>query len=97
MKISSDQAIKIANQFLSEKKYDLNNKDISLDESNLKWKEFSSKEKFISSNMKTLSKLEGRNFWAVNFYSKEKLILGGESWVFIDKYNGEVILFFVLK
>ena len=97
MNIDREQAIKMANQFLSERKYDLNNKNINLDDSNSKWKEFSSNERFMASNIKTLSKLEGKDYWAVNFYPKEKLILGGEAWVFVDKHNGEVILFFKLK
>ncbi len=97
MNVDREQVIKIAHRFLAEKRFEISDKNILLDETNSKWKEFSSDEKFMSDNKETLKRLVGKDYWAVNFYPKDKLMLGGEAWVFIDKYSGDVILFFLLK
>lgn len=98
VRITKEEAIKIANEELLKQNFNVRETNIFIDENNTVWKErYLSNNKFSNNNLDIIEKLRDREYWAINYMPIEENILGGEAWVFVDKNKGEIILLFYLK
>lgn len=98
MGFSLNDAIEIANKELSEEGFDVTQKNIIANKNNSLWnKRYLGKQKFKETNAHIVKALENRDYWAVNYTSKEANLFGGSAWVFVDKTSGKIILKFYLK
>jgi hypothetical protein len=71
--------------------YDINNMGVELDVANSQWKKYSAMQRGLPEN---ISKISGKDFIAVYYFpipSPDKVMLGGDLWVFLNRGSGEVI------
>ena len=91
MKISNEEAIRIANKEVQRLKYDIDKLKIISDEKNTFWYKYISSGPILESNPDIKNKLDNRDFWAI-YYGSREMRLGGDVFIFIDKNTGEIIL-----
>ncbi len=100
MKITKEQAIKIANKEAKRIGYDISRTKIEIDKNNTVWNGWSGS---IHTNIKgeTLTaldanpeiktKLKNKNFWAIYYHPEEHNVFGGDFFIFVDRNSGEII------
>ena len=89
--LSEDEIIAIASKRALAEGFNPTEMDVVYDADNTMWKELE-RSGHISDpdTARALHSLKNRSYQAVRYMPK-KLMLGGALWVFVDKYNGEVI------
>lgn len=100
MKIDYKDAVNIANNFLKEKKFDIQKTEVAYSPENEEWNNyFLSNKLFIESNNELLRILVNKDYWAIHYIPKKtpEIIKGGGAWVFIGRAKGEVIAYFLEK
>lgn len=86
------EAKEIGKRELKKQGYPLEEMDIKADDKNSFWYEYSAKNPSgLGGAIVERMNREGKKFWAIYFYPKEKEQLGGDVWVFIDASSSEVI------
>lgn len=99
MKITIEEAIKIANKEAEKLNYNVSEMNIKIDENNTVWKKYSSSinfsigSTFLDDNQEIKTKLKNKSFWAIYYMPKNINQFGGDLWIFINKDTGKIILF----
>lgn len=87
-----EEAKEIGKRELKKQGYSLEEMDIKADDQNTFWQEYSAKNPSgLGGTIVKRMNREGKKFWALYFYPKEKKQPGGDVWVFIDAGSSEVI------
>lgn len=97
MKSENEQILEDARRFLDSKGLSTKGKIALFDIKNEEWEKTTEFLKNEKSHIKTLELLANKDFQAVRFSPSDKLTLGGEYWVFVDKKSKTVIGFLAFK
>jgi hypothetical protein len=93
--LTREKIIDIANREVISRGLQLDDKEIYYDIDNVKWKDMLS---YLRENSPDFAKryevLEGRYYQAIVYSPKDKHVIGGVLWVFVDRKTGEVITVF---
>jgi hypothetical protein len=95
MKITEDQAIKIANKEAKNLGYSVETMSLKVAEYNTPWNDYlhnNSKSEYVIGRQE---KLKNKKYWAIYFYPNPKIqgamVKGGDLCIFVNSINGEII------
>ena len=101
MEVNYDYAIDMANEFLKEKDFNIEEVDVVYDPDCQNWKKlYLNDKRFVEHHTQLLKLLENKHYWAIQYIPKRMsgyIVKGGGAWVFINKEDGEVITYFFEK
>jgi hypothetical protein len=90
-RVGIDEAKIIANKALRKHGYNPDEMGIIADRKNSEWKDYVSEEPSLVKEFN----LENKNYWAIYYFpipkEKDVYILGGDTFVFVDSNNGDVL------
>ena len=91
-KITLNQAIEISRNELQQRGYKIGDMHVEADDTNSLWEEFSTAPGTTTLQSPHIVKmnLPEKQYWAIHF-APQKLMFGGDAWIFIDKNSGEII------
>jgi len=89
--ISEEKAVKIAYEEAERLGYDVGNMEARVSQHNKPWNSYLSKDSADEYSCSRKDKLKGKRYWAVYYYSKNPLQLGGDICIFIDAQTSCVI------
>jgi len=89
--MSLEEAKEKAEAELKKRGYPVEDMLVTADEKNTAWHEFVAKDPSIlqRENVKRMN-LEGKSYWAI-YYAPQKMMLGGDAWVFVDAKDGKIL------
>lgn len=94
MELSKENILKIAEVEAVKLGFTLSDINMKIDSNNIIWKTYISNNIYLENNPNVKSRLENRTYYAVYLEPKNiGKVLGGDGYLFIDKYSGEVILY----
>jgi len=95
--LKNEEILEAARKFLKSIGVSIEDKKVLLDEKDKRWQEAFELLKKEESWIKSLKLFADCEYKAVYFYPKDKVTLGGEYWVFVDKESGKVVSYLGAK
>lgn len=90
MDIAKEKALQISNREAEKLGYNLSEMTVNVDDKNSLWEEYIKSGPILEYDDALKNTLKNKEYWAI-YYRPKRLQKGGDLFVFIDKYTGEVL------